>query len=68
MGVALKRPKKERKKMNNPINKGAKDLNRHITKEDIKMANKDMERYLHHMSLGKCKIKERTHGTWRFSG
>jgi hypothetical protein len=37
------------------LKKQAKDLHRHFPKEDTQIASEHMKRYLHHLSLGKCK-------------
>ena len=45
------------RKINDPIKKWSKELNRHFFKEDVQMANKQCKDAQHHSLLRKCKSK-----------
>ena len=45
--------------MNNPIKEWVKDINRHLSKEDIQIPRKFMKDDPHPMPPGKCKLRQK---------
>ena len=45
-------------KFNKPVKKWAKDLNRHLNKDDIQIVNKDIKDTWHYVSSWNCELKQ----------